>query len=590
MGMNCKRQVDTSHKVDTSQNTPPIYDDGTTMEQDFLQFLSSLPDTSQRASEWVLFELQTAAVTARMAQGFDELMALEHVHGFTPLPHQVETARRVLRDLRGRAILADEVGLGKTIEAGLILKEYLLRGLVRKALILVPASLVLQWTRELNEKFRISCFAQRNEWTWTEHDIIVASLDTAKREPHRTAVVGQSWDLVIIDEAHKLKNPRTKNWQMVNQIPNKFLLLLTATPMQNDLRELHTLVTLLRPGHLGNSREFSQAFLESPRSAKQPATLREQVADVMIRNRRRDGSTSLPPRHVRSIPLTLSPEERTLYDSVQTFLRSQYRIRAAGRGSVLPLITLQREICSSPYAAMVTMERMVKRSKDEALQRTLQELIHMAEGIQTYTKVNTVLEMLQEIDDKCVIFTEYRATQDFLLYMLKRHGISAVPFRGGFGRGKKDWMKDLFARKVQVLVATESGGEGINLQFCHHMINFDLPWNPMRLEQRIGRIHRLGQTQQVYIHNLSTENTIEAHIVDLLQEKIRMFEMIIGELDYIVGDHKLGPDFDRRVMDIAMTSEDETQLRERLQEFGDDILNAWREEGARKSWQASNKT
>ncbi|WP_083516974.1 DEAD/DEAH box helicase [Alicyclobacillus shizuokensis] len=566
--------------------TPPIQDDREQLEHNLAEFLSHLHETDNRSTEWILFQLQADAVRARLAEGFDQLLALEHLQGFTPLPHQVETAHRVLRDLRGRAILADEVGLGKTIEAGLILKEYLLRGLVRKALILVPASLVLQWTRELNEKFRIPCFAQRNEWTWSEHDIIVASLDTAKREPHRTAVLGQAWDLVIVDEAHKLKNPRTRNWQIVNQIPNKFLLLLTATPMQNDLRELHTLITLLRPGHLGNSREFARSFVESRRTAKRPETLREQVSNVLIRNRRRDGSTSLPPRHVRSVPLTLSPPERALYDAVQTFLRTEYRARSEGRASVLPLITLQREICSSPYAAMITMERMIKRSKDDSLRKTLQKLTRMAESIHTYTKVETVLQMLKEIDDKCVVFTEYRATQDFLLYMLKRHGISVVPFRGGFGRGKKDWMKDLFARKVQVLVATESGGEGINLQFCHHMINFDLPWNPMRLEQRIGRIHRLGQTEEVYIHNLATENTIEAHIVQLLQEKIRLFEMIIGELDYIVGDHRLGEDFDRQVMDIAMTSDTDTQLQERLNAFGDRVLQEWKREEDTSLWHA----
>jgi SNF2 family DNA or RNA helicase len=556
--------------------TPPILGDSQEVQTAFHEYLTNLTSalpSSNREAEWDLFRLLATAVQARLANDFDDLLALEHVQGFTPLPHQVETARRVLQELRGRAILADEVGLGKTIEAGLVLKEYVLRGLVRKALILVPASLVLQWTRELNEKFRINCFAQRNEWSWSEHDIIVASLDTAKREPHRSVVLSQPWDMLIVDEAHKLKNPRTKNWQMVNQIPNKFLLLLTATPMQNDLRELHTLVTLLRPGHLGSSRQFTAEHVDSPRSAKQPAHLRRQVAHVMIRNRRMDGATTLPPRHVRSVPLTLSPGERELYDSVQTFLRAQYQARSDSRSSVLPLITLQREICSSPYAAMVTMERMMKRSKDLALKQTLQELIHLAERVETYTKIEKVLDMLEEIDDKCVIFTEYRATQDFLLYMLRKRGISAVPFRGGFGRGKKDWMKDLFARKMRVLVATESGGEGINLQFCHHMINFDLPWNPMRLEQRIGRIHRLGQTYEVYIHNLSTQDTIEAHIVELLQEKIRMFEMVIGELDYIVGEHKLGDRFDRTVLDIAMTSQDDAQLRQRLHAFGEEILS-----------------
>ncbi len=129
-----------------------------------------------------------------------------------------------------------------------------------------------------------------------------------------------------------------------------------------------------------------------------------------------------------------------------------------------------------------------------------------------------------------IIFTEYRATQLYLQWFLKQHGISSVPFRGGFKRGKKDWMRELFQKHAQVLIATEAGGEGINLQFCHHVINFDLPWNPMRLEQRIGRVHRLGQTEDVHIYNFATKDTVEEHILKLLYEKINLFERVIGRI------------------------------------------------------------
>ncbi|WP_274433974.1 DEAD/DEAH box helicase [Alicyclobacillus sp. ALC3] len=497
---------------------------------------------------------------------------MEHVQGFTPLPHQIETAARVIRDLRGRAILADEVGLGKTIEAGLVMKEYQLRGLARKMLVLTPASLVLQWTRELNEKFRLGAFAQRNEWSWTQYDVLVASLDTAKRDPHRSALLSNEWDLVVVDEAHKLKNSRTRNWQVVNQIPNKYMLLLTATPMQNELRELHTLITLLKPGALGNPQDFVAAHVESRRTPKDPAALKSQLKTIMIRNRRMDGGTNLPPRQVSVVPLDLTSEELALYDGVQTFLREEYTHRKEARISMLPLITLQREICSSPYAAMMTLEKMQKRAKQPGASGAIDQLLRLAEKIQTYTKVDKVIHMLEGIDDKCVVFTEYRATQDFLLYMLKKNGVSAVPFRGGFGRGKKDWMKELFSKHIQVLVATESGGEGINLQFCHNMINFDLPWNPMRLEQRIGRIHRLGQKHNVHVWNLSTNNTIESHIVQLLQEKIRMFELVIGDLDYIVNGEVAGTKFEQGILDAAMTSLSDDDLYQRLSTIGDSVL------------------
>lgn len=548
---------------------PPLIWHGEDTESAFTAYLETAHLSNQRSAEWSLFSLHNTATVARLATDFDDLLSLEQLHGFTPLPHQVETAKRVLQKFHGRAILADEVGLGKTIEAGLVIKEYQLRGLARKILILVPASLVLQWTRELNDKFRIGCFAQRNEWSWGQYDVLVASLDTAKREPNKTSVLGTQWDMVVVDEAHKLKNSRTKNWQMVNQIPNKFMLLLTATPVQNDLRELHTLITLLKPGQLGNSHEFADQFMESTRVARDPHSLKHQLSDVMIRNRRLEGGVSLPERKVHVVPLELSFEERQLYDSVQNFLRTEYQNRKAVRASMLPLITLQREICSSSYAAMITMEKMQKRSKSEEHRESIGKMLQLAEQVQKYTKVETVLEMLKSIDDKCVIFTEYRATQDFLLYMLKKSGIVAVPFRGGFGRGKKDWMKDLFAKRAQVLVATESGGEGINLQFCHYMINFDLPWNPMRLEQRIGRIHRLGQESTVQVFNLSTRNTIEEHIVELLQEKIRMFESVIGGLDYIIGDTSIHSRLEKNILEWAMTSETEDEFRQRLSDFSD---------------------
>jgi len=520
--------------------------------------------------DWSLFQLYGTATQATLAPNFEDLLALEHIQGFIPLPHQIATARRVIQELHGRAILADEVGLGKTIEAGLIIKEYLLRGLVRKILILVPASLVLQWTRELREKFRVECHAQKNEWCWRQYDIVVASLDTAKREIHRTAILNEPWDMLIIDEAHKLKNSKTRNWQTVNQIPNKFMLLLTATPMQNNLKELHTLITLLRPGHLGSTQEFANEHVKSARTPKNPAQLKSNLSNVMIRNKRRDGGTNLPNRKVEVIELTLNESERCLYDAVQSFLRSEYRNCKELKMSVLPLLTLLREICSSPYAALITLEKMFKKSTDDKYRAMLGELITHANAVRGCTKVERVLDLVHTIGEKCIIFTEYRATQDYLLYMLKQQKITAVPFRGGFKRSKKDWMTDLFEKKVQVLVATESGGEGINLQFCHHMINFDLPWNPMRLEQRIGRVHRLGQTKEVEIINLATADTIEIHIVKLLYEKIRMFELVIGELDYIL-DEKNFHKFEENILDIALTSSSNDELAARVDMYGNEL-------------------
>lgn len=558
--------------------TPPLFSgvpECTIDETLFQQFLER--SDSDQWDNWTLFQLIREAEETKISPSFDQLLCLQHLPSVIPYPHQIETAKKVLNELQGRAILADEVGLGKTIEAGLILKEYMMRGLVKKALVLVPASLVLQWTRELNEKFSIGAFAQRNEWSWTTYHVLVSSIDTTKREPHRSLVLEQDWDLVIVDEAHKLKNRKTKNWELINRLCKKYLLLLTATPIQNDLKELYNLINLLKPGQLGSAQHFTANFIEQKRKPKNPVELKEALSQVMIRNKRSEGGIYFTNRNVASIPLELSRQERELYDEVSSFVKEEYLKRRAEKGNVLPLITLQREICSSPYAALPTLERMYKDPKTpDSLKTRIEHLHQMAESIplNEYTKGKMVIDLVKQTNDKVIVFTEYRASQEYLMYMLEQTDIRAIPFRGGFGRGKKDWMKDLFAKRAQVMVATEAGGEGINLQFCNHVINFDLPWNPMRIEQRIGRVHRLGQTRDVFIYNMATRGTIEEHIVNLLQEKIRMFEMVIGELDLILGKIKLSKNFENDIMDWIMEAQSDTELTAQFDRLGQQVTKA----------------
>lgn len=523
---------------------------------------------------WELFRLAYEAAEATLVPSFDDLECLKHLHAFSPLPHQVETARRVVNEMRGRAILADEVGLGKTIEAGLVLKEYLVRGLVKKALILVPSSLVTQWTAELNQKFAIPAVAQKKAYMWRQHDILVASLDTAKRAPHREQVLDIAYDMLIVDEAHKLKNARTQNWAFVNAIKKKYCLLLTATPVQNDLHELFNMISLLKPGHLGNDAAFAHQYVVHKRLPKNEEKLRTELGKVMIRNRRADGGIAFTERRVETLALELSPKERELYDAVTAFVREQAQETRSLR-SAFALLTLQREVCSSRDAAMVSLFKWYKRAEEGTpLKRRLHELLLLAKEVGTHTKARKVVELLRRLDGKVILFTEYRATQEFLQAELAKQDITTVLFRGGFGRNKKDWMRMLFENRARVLIATEAGGEGINLQFCHQMINYDLPWNPMRVEQRIGRIHRLGQTRDVTIFNLATKDTIEEHILNLLTEKIRLFELVVGELDAIVTQVHLSKTFDRTLADIVLRSKDDREAAEKLRRLGDALAQA----------------
>lgn len=522
--------------------------------------------------DWTLYQLAMEAEQAQIVESFEELQCLRSLPGLEPMPHQIGTAGKVLHEMGGRAILADEVGLGKTIEAGLVLKEYMVRGLVKRALILVPASLVLQWVRELNQKFGIAAVAQKKEHTWG-YDVVVASIDTAKREPHRERVLGTDYDMIIIDEAHKLKNKKTTNYQFATQLRKKYCLLLTATPIQNDLDELFNLITLLKPGQLGGQSDFAANFVVDKRLPKNEDQLQEALSTVMIRNRRGDGGIHFTKRFVKNVPLKLSPEEQALYDAVTGFVRERYDESGGDMNSMLSLVTLQREVCSSRDAVFLTLVNLFKKTaEDSPLRPKIWELVEVIRGIKANTKAEKALELVKDMNEKVIIFTEYRATQEYLLQFFRSHGMEAVPYRGGMNRGKKDWMMDLFRGRAQVLIATEAGGEGINLQFCHHMINFDLPWNPMRVEQRIGRVHRLGQTEDVRIYNLCTLGTIEEHIVNLLHEKINLFELVIGELDHILERFDKGDSIEQQLARALLASGgDEAELQRQLKELGSSI-------------------
>ncbi|MCY8856007.1 DEAD/DEAH box helicase [Bacillus atrophaeus] len=513
-------------------------------------------------SNWELYKLSAEIQEKLAIPEFEGLRAPLYLPSFTPLPHQLEVAQKVVEKMNGKAILADEVGLGKTVEAGLILKEYMIRGLAKKILILVPASLVSQWVKELQEKFLIPAVEQKKSYVWEQCDIVVSSIDTAKRSPHREIVLSIPYDLVIIDEAHKLKNSKTKNYEFVRNLVKKYCLLLTATPIQNRIEEIFNLVSLLKPGHLGNESHFHDVFSKKNSGIDAHDHLKSLVNKVMIRNRRQDTGLAWTKRYVETVPITFSPTEQALYDEI-TRLKED-RQQAA---SMFSIMTLQRECCSSREAVYMTLKKMLDQREKQApaiSEDTISVLMDRINEVTQNSKAIQVVDLIKKIDDKVIIFTEYRATQIYLQWFLQQNGISSVPFRGGFKRGKKDWMKDLFRGKVQVLIATEAGGEGINLQFCNNIINYDLPWNPMRLEQRIGRIHRLGQERDVHIYNMATKHTVEEHILKLLYEKIHLFEKVVGELDDILTKIQVA-NFEEHLHDILFHSATDEEIKIKME-------------------------
>jgi SNF2 family DNA or RNA helicase len=523
------------------------------------------------------WRLNAAAQRLSLVRGFERLLARPSLRGVERYEHQERTALRVLRDLRGRAILADEVGLGKTIEAGLVLKEYVIRGLVRRALILPPPSLLTQWRDEMATKFGLSFEIVRSPRDWERQPYLLASLDTAKREPHRTAAQASPWDLVIVDEAHRLKSRSTLNWRFVAGLRKRYMLLLTATPVQNNLDELFTLVSLLKPGALQTYDAFTHRYVASPdrRVPARVGELRARLQDVLVRNRR-GTALELPPRRVHPIAVRLSPAERRVYDDVTEFVRSAFGTRS-GRlpfAAKLTLIVLQREIGSSTFAAAHTLAKMRDGDGFGIDERErLAQLHGDAARVDRNVKADRLLEFLRSTDEKVLVFTQYVRTLEYVGRVLREAGIPTVVYHGGMTRSAKDAAVLAFRGRERVFLSTEAGGEGRNLQFARTVVNYDLPWNPLRIEQRIGRVHRLGQAREVHVVNVWAEDTIEEVLVDLLDRKIHMFELVVGELDLILGQLDDRRSFEDILMDIWALREAEAR-RDAVRRLGDALVLA----------------
>jgi SNF2 family DNA or RNA helicase len=441
----------------------------------------------------------------------------------------------------------------------------MIRGLAKKILILVPSSLVLHWSNELNEKFNIPAVTERKGYEFQSAQILIASLDKAKRSPYKETIQEQEYDLLLIDEAHKLKNHKTKAYEFVKSIHKKYCLLLTATPFQNQLSELYYLISLLKPGYLGTPEAFFKQYGSKSNAVSAYPHLQKLVHQVMIRNRREQTGKQWTKRQVQAIPVSFSTEEQAVYDQVT-------QLKAFPGLNRFSILTMQREACSSREALYLTLKKLMAQCTDAELLHAFQNLVEAIKNINQRAKAEKVLSLIHDIQDKVIIFTEYRATQLYLGWFLRQHNISSVPFRGGFKRTKKEWMTNLFRNQAQVLIATEAGGEGVNLQFCHHLINYDLPWNPMKIEQRIGRIHRFGQEEDVSIYNLSTRATIEDHMLTLLYNKIALFENVIGELDTILNNLQLH-DIEGTIKDIFLQSESEGEIAIQMDNLTSVILS-----------------
>jgi len=562
------------------------------------------------------------------------------------LKHQIYVFWRLFSEIYPRYILADEVGLGKTTEAGLLFKELKLRSLINKTLIIVPANLISQWQYEMKYKFneefkRLSLNDLRNN-LHIKYDNIICSLQSLRL--NKELISNVDWDLIIFDEAHHLRkyseNRVTRNYELAKFLRDKCksLLLLTATPIQINDYEFYGLLELLNIGIFKNyddfkkfisfNKELNEIFTvinENGESINHPkvedflnkigeGSIIEQenielddirtkiieklkechiISDYLIRNKKRDVFSNLIKRKVKLVGIILSPEEYEIYTEVTKFISEEYQLAIEERNYIrgFLMVTFQKMLTSSKSAILKSFEKKINsfyNNINKSLDCDLNELNKKIEEYkildenEQYKIINEVLQydMYENLDkkstevkvienlyfklkklednyidskfdelikilnnifennknEKVIIFTRFLATQKYLQERLGKNGYSVVIFNGTeLTESEKNTAIENFKNTYQIMISTEVGGEGRNFQFCHIMINYDLPWNPMKIEQRIGRLDRIGQKKDIIIYNLFCSKTIEEKIVEVLFKRINIFETTVGSLDPILG-------------------------------------------------------
>ncbi len=522
-----------------------------------------------------------------------------------PLPHQVHALSRAISGDRVRYLLADEVGLGKTIEAGLVMRELKLRGLVRRILVVSPKGIATQWVTEMhthfNEHFqlvlgddistlqRLATGADHRSSAWSMFNQVIVSLDSVKPMDKRRGwsaervaeyncsrfedLITAGWDLVVVDEAHRLggSTDQVARYKLGKGLAEAapYVLLLSATPHQGKTDAFHRLMNLLDDDAFPDMDSVS----------------RERVAPYVIRTEKRkaidaDGKPLFKPRRTQMAPVAWESRhqlQQLLYEAVTDYVREGYNqaLREKKRHIGFLMILMQRLVVSSTRAIRTTLERRLAALKEGEQQASLRlaELENGAEGTENCdelydmdgqelldellkshvsalqsevshvetlldaavrceqagpdAKAEALIEWVYELqaeenepDLKALIFTEFVPTQQMLKEFLEARGISVVTLNGSMDMEERKQAQDAFRKSHRVLVSTDAGGEGLNLQFAHVIINYDIPWNPMRLEQRIGRVDRIGQTKKVRAINFVFEDSVEFRVREVLEQKL----------------------------------------------------------------------
>ncbi|HID27431.1 MAG TPA: DUF3883 domain-containing protein [Methanosarcinales archaeon] len=569
--------------------------------EEFSKLCIARTESTFSEEPWKVF-LALETTRYQFASMYDPLLAM-NTSKVDPLPHQIEAVYGYVLNLpRIRFLIADDPGAGKTIMAGLIIKELKLRHLVKRILIVAPGHLKDQWRRELAERFeekfvvidRGLLDALYGENVWLRENQIITSIDFAKRDDVLPSISAAHFDLIIVDEAHKMsayrygdkteKTRRYKLGEILSRITDH-LLFLTATPHKGDPENFRLFLDLLEPGFFATN-EIVQKSIRNKDNPLFIRRIKEDLKDF-------EGRPLFLPRHINTISFhlgTSSPNEKELYNELSKYVKTQYNkalTKDIKRNVAFALVILQRRLASSTYALLKSLERRKKRLEDllkeaqeigkapegifdfdiidgmseeerwkeeeiwetlsvaenrEELEKeikTLDVLIDRARKIiqkEDEIKLKELKKSLEDLtqkysekkDKKILIFTESKDTLEYLDKKIRNWGYTTNTIHGGMRLEDRIKAEGIFKTETEVLVATEAAGEGINLQFCHLMINYDIPWNPNLLEQRMGRIHRYGQQKEVYVFNLVAEDTREGKVLNKLFQKLEEIKQALG--------------------------------------------------------------
>ncbi len=582
------------------------------------------------------FELRNESFLLQFAYSYNKILSLSNSRTRI-LAHQVESTHIIVNSLNQRFLLADEVGLGKTIEAGLVIKEMIFRYSYKKILIICPASLQVQWQNEMIEKFgeqfdiidsatlkKKSKMLQIGENPWDSFSKIICSLDFIKSEKCYNLLKTTQWDAVIFDEAHRLRRDAqvsTLAYNLAEMLSDKTnsLLLLTATPFRGKLEELYFLIRLVDKNLLGPFKSFHSEFCCQDADL---SILRKKLSQVLIRRTKKEiGGFTI--RHAKTIKFEFYPEERLLYDYTTKYVAEEFNkaMQTENRAVGFVMVVFQKLLDSSShalYSALIkrkaSLTAMLNKQKEqsachidamnlalddddddyerndeleevvtlcnEKTERELMEeiatisnLIEIATNLKRNKKAEKLKEMITNLKakgcNKFLIFTQFKTTQDFLKRFLSEFSVEV--FHGSLNKDEKEIAIDNFKNNIEILICTEAGGEGRNMQFCHVLFNYDLPWSPLKIEQRIGRIHRFGQERDVNIYNFSTKDTVAEKVLEVLIKKLHLFEESIGMPDIMLGQIEEEVNLNNIFMSYAHSGKKNKTI---IKEFNETVLKA----------------